>query len=310
MRILCIGDWVINPESTSGNSSENLGQTIEVVKKLSLLGQDDITLAVSTDFDSKNYLLDFIKDLEINFFPEIIYSSQSKYDKDQKTLNSKDVNNLISPNHVKNIIKDARPDILYICNAGNLKNIDLELPQILKFAHENGAITFVSVGKSLSGYRFLTSAFLQIDYLFCSISEARSITGFTQASRAAKALTAGGAGISIVVKDYEGLEAHDGYTLIEMPSFSQTSSVELKDHSSIISSIFIGMYQSGMVYEQLKHVSVEILKNALLLGLAAEKMEAEFINNKNEYSLNNLQKIVESEGGAVLKATRTTELVP
>jgi hypothetical protein len=39
------------------------------------------------------------------------------------------------------------------------------------------------------------------------------------------------------------------------------------------------------------------LKNALLYGLAADKMEAEFINGKQEYSFSNLQSIVGAEGG-------------
>ena len=39
-------------------------------------------------------------------------------------------------------------------------------------------------------------------------------------------------------------------------------------------------------------------------------MEAEFINTYEEFKLNNLQKSLETVGGAGLKATRITELVP
>jgi hypothetical protein len=312
MRILCAGGWSNSIEPQTPNSDRILGQTLAVVNKLSLLGQKDIHVAIAVDKEPSKNPLETLTDHFIYIYPEKVDPKITDNLKtlDQNLSGSRDYGNLLTSDHVETVIKEVRPNLVYIDNVGGLKLLDLGLTRILKVAHECSAVTFVSVGNAINGYRFLTSAFLHIDFIYCRISEARSITGFTQASRAAKALTAGGAGISIVTKDHDGISAHDGYTLIEMPAFNLSESQVLGQKASLLAGILNGILESGLSHDQLHHPPVNILKNALLLGLAAEKMEAEYINTKQEFTLNNFQKIVDTEGGAILKATKTTKLVP
>jgi sugar/nucleoside kinase (ribokinase family) len=70
-----------------------------------------------------------------------------------------------------------------------------------------------------NGWRHLTSAYPYIDFLHCNNMEATGVTGFTDASRAARQLTGAGVGVAIVSLGSRGLVAHNGAELVVVPAF-------------------------------------------------------------------------------------------
>ena len=128
-------------------------------------------------------------------------------------------NTELTPEHVEAALIDLHPSVFYLGTVGGLKHIDPELKRVLKTARAEGSITVLDVIMPENGWRHLTAAYPYIDFLHCNNMEATGITGFTDASRAARQLTGAGVGVAIVSLGNRGLVAHNGAELIVVPQF-------------------------------------------------------------------------------------------
>ena len=185
-------------------------------------------------------------------------------DEDKRFIAEFAANTELTPEHVESILTEHHPSIFYLGTVGGLKHIDPELRRILKTARDSGAITVMDVIRPQNGWRHLTSAYPYIDFLHCNHVEATGITGFTDASRAAKQLTGAGVGVSIVSLGKSGLVAHNGAELIVMPSFDVVEVDPTGAGDALCAGLIHNISSHSMRFPPIKE-----LKNALLEASAA-----------------------------------------
>lgn len=127
----------------------------------------------------------------------------------------------LSLEHMYKSLEEDDPLIFYLGGVGMLGKTDSELEGICRKAKELGCVVFADI---VTPYRkkwdFIIPAFKWIDVFHCNDFEAKMITGETNLSDAAEAISNLGVKVSIVTLGKEGLLARIPKAWMEIPAFN------------------------------------------------------------------------------------------
>ena len=242
MGVLCAGSWMVDfvaahlPSmpgpgglvyAPQGIDLRVGGHSANVAIDLAQLGQLDVTSAgcigddvlgrfVEDSLRSSGVMPRPLKLRDIGTAKNVALVVEGE---DKRFIAEFAANTELTPEHVEDTLSELHPSVFYLGTVGGLKHIDPELRRVLKAARDGGAVTVMDVIMPENGWRHLTSAYPYIDFLHCNNMEATGVTGFTDASRAARQLTGAGVGVAIVSLGSRGLVAHNGAELVVVPAF-------------------------------------------------------------------------------------------
>jgi sugar/nucleoside kinase (ribokinase family) len=242
MGVLCAGSWMVDfvaahlpsmPEpgglvyAPRGIDLRVGGHSANVAVDLVQLGQLDVTSAGCVGDDVLGrFVEDSLRSSGVLSRPLKLRDTGTAKNvalvvegEDKRFVAEFAANTELTPEHVETALTELSPSVFYLGTVGGLKHIDPELRRVLKTARDGGAVTVLDVIMPENGWRHLTAAYPYIDFLHCNNIEAAGITGFTDASRAARQFTGAGVGVAIVSLGNRGLVAHNGAELIVVPQF-------------------------------------------------------------------------------------------
>jgi sugar/nucleoside kinase (ribokinase family) len=242
MGVLCAGSWMVDfvaahlpsmPEpgglvyAPRGIDLRVGGHSANVAVDLVQLGQLDVTSAGCVGDDVLGrFVEDSLRSSGVLSRPLKLRDTGTAKNvalvvegEDKRFVAEFAANTELTPEHVETALTELSPSVFYLGTVGGLKHIDPELRRVLKTARDGGAVTVLDVIMPENGWRHLTAAYPYIDFLHCNNIEAAGLTGFTDASRAARQFTGAGVGVAIVSLGNRGLVAHNGAELIVVPQF-------------------------------------------------------------------------------------------
>jgi fructokinase len=210
-------------------------------------------------------------------------------------------NTLLSPDHVIKLL-GARPRILFLGTVGGLRNIDGDLPRLLKTAHTSGAMTVVDViPPTQPDWEHVKRALPHIDILHLNATEAYLATGVKDPLEATETLRRRGANTIIVTSGSEGLTALRDETRIRMPAFD----VDEVDPTGAGDALCAGLIHSLLTHENPQSVTTEEFMGALLEGQAAGAACVTSPGATTAVTAQRVRRLIKAQGSRVRAATST-----
>ncbi len=208
-------------------------------------------------------------------------------------------NTLLSPDHVIKLLT-SRPRILFLGTVGGLRNIDGDLPRLLKAAHASGTMTVVDViPPTQPDWEHVKRALPHIDILHLNTTEARLATGAKDPLEAAEILRRQGANTIIVTSGSGGLTALRDKTRIIMPAFA----VDEVDPTGAGDALCAGLIHSLLSHENLTTVTPKQFIDALLEGQAAGAACVTSPGATTAVTAARVRALIEEQGDRVLAST-------
>jgi len=214
----------------------------------------------------------------------------------------------LDPGHVRSVLAEESPIILYVGAPGILGKVDEELAQILRECKGDNCLTFVDPVAPRGGkWDSLLRASKWTDILHCNSLEASSMTGYRNPSKAARALLRKGIGLVIVTMGERGLVAESSRFTLEMPALK----VPIIDPSgagdAFCSGIIHGLIEkTGSKFPDMSNMSPEDLRDVILEGAAAGAVCVTAIGTTTSVNRKNVERLLRNQKSEVLQNTSIT----
>jgi sugar/nucleoside kinase (ribokinase family) len=179
-------------------------------------------------------------------------------------------NTMLTPDHVMDVLRETRPEILYQGTVGGLKHLDPEIATILTEVKSQGALTILDVVRPYTGgWDGLLNAFNLVDVFHCNGYESQVLTGETDPTNACKILIGKGAGLVIITLGAGGLVAGWGENMLSVPGFDVDSVDPTGAGDAFCAGIIDCLLDHPSIKRNIQSLSMEDAKTILLNGSVA-----------------------------------------
>jgi sugar/nucleoside kinase (ribokinase family) len=211
----------------------------------------------------------------------------------------------LDPGHVRSVLAEESPIILYVGAPGMLGKFDKELAEILRKSKDGNCLTFVDPVTPHSGkWESILGASKWTDIFHCNSLEASSMTGHQNPSKAAEALVREGIGLVIVTMGERGLIAKSSRFTLEMPALK----VPIIDPSGAGDAFCSGMIHGLAEKTETKSpdissLSPEDLCEVILEGAAAGAACVTATGATTSVNRENVERLLREHGSEILQNT-------
>lgn len=215
-------------------------------------------------------------------------------------------NRYLDPKPVYNIIREEKPRIFYVGATGWLGKFDDKLEDILRYAKENGSITFVDIiapyGKD---WDYIISSLKYTDIFHCNNVEASNITGEKTIEGNLVKLYEYGVKFPIITLGKDGLQTLFQNKLIKMPAF-QVIDIDPTGAGDA--------FCAGILYEiinknyRLNDIKIEDFKEILVFASAVGASATTEEGTTEGVRINFIRKIIKEQEQKILQKTRIKEI--
>ena len=179
-------------------------------------------------------------------------------------------NTMLTPDHVLDVLRETRPEILYQGTVGGLKRLDPEIATILTEAKSQGTLTVLDVVRPYpGGWDGLLDAFSLIDVFHCNGYESQILTGETDPMDACETLIGKGAGLVTITLGVGGLVSGWGENMLRVPVFDVDSVDPTGAGDAFCAGVIDSLLDHPGITRNIQGLSVEDAKTILINGSAA-----------------------------------------
>lgn len=209
----------------------------------------------------------------------------------------------LDPGHVRSVLAEESPIILYVGGPGILGKFDEELAEILRKSKDGNCLTFVDPVAPRGGkWESLLRASKWADIFHCNSLEASSMTGHQNPNKAAQALLREGIGLVIVTMGERGLIAESSRFTLEMPALK----VPIVDPSgagdAFCSGIIHGLIEKTESRSpDMSSMSPEDLREVMLEGAAAGAACVTAIGATTSVNRENVERLLRKQRSEILQ---------
>jgi sugar/nucleoside kinase (ribokinase family) len=256
-----------------------------------------------------------LKNKGVKAYPEVVrYTNTAKNialiveGEDRRFVAELAANTMLSTSHLYSVLKESHPELFYLGTVGGLMHIDEDLVQVLEYAKSLGCLTFVDVVMPTGlGWANLTKALPSVDILHCNEAECTALTGIRDPASSANILLRDGAKLVLITFGAEGVYAASEALRLKMPGFEAGSIDPTGAGDAFCAGVINKLLETSEGPPSLGSISKELLVNALLEGEAAGASCVSAFGATTAVTRENVDRLVESQGEAVLDSTLILE---